>query len=170
MQDHNQRINRILYSIDKNQFDDDTLDIIIMNYFNTDKIENSMKLNKIKTVNNVNVYENSCSILFISSVIIKLCHEFFNDLLKGNRDLYIIDDDINYNHINDVCGNVYHLKNYELSYSVYNNLYEKSAITLVVDPLKYPGLVSLVLFEFLTINNYPQDIKNCILLLYNDVR
>ena len=61
------------------------------------------------------------------------------------------------------------LKNYEISYSVYDNSFAISAITLFVDPLKYPELVSLVLFEFLKINDCPQDIKNCILLLYNDL-
>jgi len=104
-------------------------------------------------------------------------------MLKGDGEICILDDDVDYNHINNICGkmvdpltgnvyvfgNVYHPKNYELPYSVYHNFYKKSALTLFIDPLKYPGLVSLVLFEFLNNNNYPQDLKNCILLLYNNV-
>ncbi len=101
--------------------------------------------------------------------IITLCNKPFDNLLKGNGEIHIIEDDIDYNHVNDVCGNIYHPQNYELSYSVYNTFYKKSALNLFVDPLKYPELLSLVLFEFLKNNDYPQDIKNCILLLYNDV-
>ena len=168
MLNNNQRINRILYSIDKNQFDDDILDIIIIDYF-SQKFKFSIKLNKIKTINDINIYENLCNILFTSSVIIKLCNGPFNDISKLNGLLTITEDDINYNHVNDICGDIYHLKNYEVSYSVNHLSFNKSAISLIVDPLKYPELVSLVLFEFLEINDYPQDIKNCILLLYNNV-
>ena len=98
-------------------------------------------------------------------------HDYFNNLLKGGRQIYIIEDDIDYNHVNDICGksNIFLPKEYELSYSVYFNFYNKSAISLFVDPLKYPSLVSLVLSNFLTNNNYPQDLKNLILSCYNDV-
>lgn len=165
-----------MFSIHKDQFDSENLDILVStSYFNKNssrsqtKISNDIILNKSKTINDVNVYENSCNILYDSSVIIKLLDPSFNDLLKGNGEFYIFEDDIDYNHVNDHLGNVCYPQDYELSYSVNNSFYKKSAITLFIDPLKYPQLVSLVLFEFLQDNNYPQDIKNIILMLYNDV-
>jgi hypothetical protein len=174
-------IRRIIFSIDKNQFDDETLHIDVNLH---EEIRNNIILNKVNTVNDVNIYENSCSIKgnYSDTIIIKLEHNYFNDLLKGNGQIYIIDDDVdynhvndiieddvNYNHVNDICGNIYNPKEYELSYSVYYNFYNTSAVTLFIDPLKYPSLVSLVLFEFLTNNDYPQDLKNLILSYYNDV-
>jgi len=101
-----------------------------------------------------------------------LCNEPFNNLLKGNGQIYIFEDDIDYNHVNDICdksNTIPSLKEYELSYSMYNHYHNKSAVTLFVNPLKYPSLVSLVLSNFLTNNDYPQDIKNLILSYYNDV-
>lgn len=163
-------IRRIIFSIDKNQFDDEILHIDV----NLHKDYHCyLKLNKINTINDVNIYENSCSIKgnYSDTIIINLEHDYFNNLLKGGRQIYIIEDDIDYNHVNDICGksNIFLPKEYELSYSVYFNFYNKSAISLFVDPLKYPSLVSLVLSNFLTNNNYPQDLKNLILSCYNDV-
>jgi len=132
-----------------------------------------VKLNKVNTINDVNIYENSCSIKgnYSDTIIIKLEHNYFNDLLNGGGQIYIFEDDIDYNHVNDICdkSNIYQQKEYELSYSVYNHYYNKSALTLFIDPLKYPSLVSLVLSNFLCNNDYTQDIKNLILSYYNDV-
>ena len=167
MLNHNQRIKRILFCIEKAEFDDETLDIAIrpVSHFQI-----YLTLNKIKIIDDVNIYESLCDILWDGQrAIIKINNDFFTSLLKGGGELHIINDDIDYNHVNDVCANTYNPKNYELSYSVFNNFSARSAITLIVDPLKYPEFLSLVLFEFLKINNYPQDIKNIILLLYNDV-
>jgi hypothetical protein len=129
-----------------------------------------MKLNKINTINNVNIYENLCNIRWDGTrAIITLSGNPFNNWLKNNGELSIIEDDIDYFHLNAICGNIYYPKKYELSYSVCYLFFKNSYINLFVDPLKYPELVSLVLFEFLKINDYPQDLKNYILLLYNDV-
>jgi len=159
MKVNDKRIKRIIFSIDKDDFNDDILDIMIkVGYIYY------MKLNKIDTIGNINIYENTCILPWTES---KVNIKFLNLLL----DVGILDEDISYNHINELCGYIYHPKNDELSYSVYYNIMKVSAITLFTDKiklLKYPALVSLVLFDFLH-NNYPQDIKNCILLLYNDV-
>lgn len=167
MEDDDKLITRIIFAIKKDDFNDAILDIIV----NGDKINNHlMKLNKTNTINNINVYENLCNIKWDGkSVIIKLSNNPFNNWLTGYGKIYIIGDDVDYNHVNDICGNLYHPKNYEVPYSVYCSFHKKCAITLFVDPLKYPELVSLVLFEFLKLNDYTQDIKNCILSLYNDV-
>jgi hypothetical protein len=167
MEIKNTLIRRIIFSIDKNQFNAETLDVIIKiksnnNHHNT--------LNKINTINNVNIYETQCSIEWNSlNIIIKLQNDILNDVLEGKYASHILENNIGHNHINDMCGNICHPKKYEVSHSIYRDFYKKSAVNLFVDPLKYPDLVSLVLFEFLKINDYPQDIKNNILLLYNDV-
>jgi hypothetical protein len=167
MKVNNKLIKRILYLINKDQFDENILDIkieIILSKYHT------IKLNKILTIENFNIYENSCDILWnCSSVCIELCNGHLNYSTNGNVKLSIIEDDINYNHINDLCGNVYQPKRYELPYSVYDNFFHKSAITLFVDPLKYSELISLILCEFFKINQYPQDIKFPILILYNNL-
>ena len=110
MQYRNRLINRILYSIDKDQFDDDIIDITIRIDCYIYNIKNSLKLNKIKTINNINVYENSCNISWdYSSLIIEIWNNYIY-LLNGNRQLYITEEDINCNHVNDICGKIYHLK------------------------------------------------------------
>lgn len=174
MKDNSKLINRIFYSVDKNQFDDDILDIIIKPVCfqkNHRRLHaNYLKLNKIETVNNINIYESLCNTSWDPSTsIIIIFSKSFHYLLKGTGEIRVIEDDIGCNYVNDLCGDICHPKNYELKYNVYNNFFKKSAITLFVDRLKYPELVLLVLFEFLKINYYPQDLKNCILLLYNDV-
>ncbi len=52
------RIKRIIFSIDENDFNDDILNISII--FKEDR--HLIKLTKTNTLNNVNVYDNSCII------------------------------------------------------------------------------------------------------------
>jgi len=163
------KINKIIFAIESDHLNDDILNISVETSLSNEKINIDENLTKTKTINNINIYQKSCNIFYDdTSVVINLKNNLFDNLLKGNGEIYILEDDIHYNHVNDLCINACHPINYEIPYSVYFNFYKKSAITLFIDPLKYPELVSLVLFEFLTINNYPQDIKNCILLLYNN--
>ena len=170
MNNSNRLITRILFSVHKDHFNDDVLNIVIRVCNRLNNQFGFRDLIKTNTINNINIYESLCDIFCNSdTVIITLCNPPFNDMLKGNGTLHIIEDDINYNHVNDICGNIFHPKDYELSYSVNNLFFKSSAITLFVDPLKYPQLVSLVLFQFLNNNDYPQDLKNYILLLYNYV-
>lgn len=167
----NKLIKRIIFCIDKDDFNDDILDITIKTEHQS-LLYQDMKLNKINTTNNINVYENSCIISWDGkTVIVTLTTKSFNNLLKGVGEIYIINDDIDYNHVNDILNNnnLYLPKPYEESYSVYTNFYKKSALSLFVDPLKYPELVSFVIHEFLKNNDYPQDLKNIILLLYINV-
>lgn len=173
-------ITRILFSINKDDYNNDILDISIKIKYDLYYTYHKMKLNKINTVNKinvvdgvdttVNVYENWCVIPLDSErICTTLLNKPFNDILKGCGEIYILEDDIGYNHINDVCGKIFPPKKDEISYSVYYNFFNNSSITLFVGPPKYPELLLLVLFEFLRNNDYPQDIKNCILLSYNDV-
>lgn len=70
-------ITRIIFTIDKDDFNDDILDIIIDNDKNNN---NNMKLHKTNTINNINIYENLCNVRWDGKrVIITLSNKPFND-------------------------------------------------------------------------------------------
>jgi len=166
MNNDNKLIKRIYFTIYKNKFDKNILRVTI----NRTCLDDFVVLNKVRTVNDINIYFGECNVFWDCSIaVIRLCDAFFCNLLKGGGKINILSDDINYNYINDICKNICNPKKYELSYSVRNKFYLKSAVTLFVNPLKHLELISLVLFEFLKINDYPQDIKNIILMFYSDI-
>lgn len=153
----------------------ENLDVCInKNFFSRDTIKSKtgvikvMVLAKTGEINGINIYENSSKISCDFSGLIKSLNKLYDNLLKGGVELRVIYDDFNCNNINNIYGKIYNPENYELSYSLYNNSHKKLT-NVFIDQLKYPELVSLVIDNFFKNNDYLQDIKNIILMLYNDV-
>jgi hypothetical protein len=147
-------------------------------YLNVDVISKgyemvTLRLNKIfDKFNNVNIYQYLST---TENYNIKWEHHSLQIKIKYNNDtVYIFkDDDIHYNHVNDLCSKNFHIypKEYNTSYSVYipGHILNKNfsgTLTIFTNPLKYHELTNLVLTEYLSINNITQDIKDNILQLY----